>query len=126
MANQIGFILFGKHSKKTIDVRIFTDSLPLLESIASIHRVDEKLMQDCVDYLKEKLETGEVAQYSWLDSDDMIADMMTKEMRESNDMVEILWKNRFRLFRNADNLVTHANNEFKISNRKLKNTTSSD
>ena len=115
--------MFGKESRASIGV--FTDSLPLLESIASIHRVEEKLMQDCVDYLKEKLETGEVEQFSWLDSDDMISDMMTKEMKESNDMLEILWKNRFRLFKHSDNLVKYVNNEFKISNRKLKNMPSS-
>ena len=121
IANQIGFVLFGKKGKNAIPVKIFTDSLPLLESIASIHRVEEKLMQDWVDFLKEKLESREVNQYSWLDSDDMLADMLTKDMKETNDMLEILWRNKFRLYDNSDNLVTFKKNEFCISNRKLKN-----
>ena len=121
MANQVGFILFGKEKKSEIKVRIFTDSLPLLESIASIHRVDERLMQDFIDYLKEKLQTGEVESFSWLDSRDMLADVMTKDMRETQDMVEVLWRNKFRLFNHHNNLVIYSNNEFKIMNRKLKN-----
>ena len=93
--------------------------------IASIHHVEERLLQDWVDYLKERLETKDVEFYSWLDTDDMLADMLTKEMKESSDMIEILWKNHFRLYRSADNKVAYANHEFKISNRKIKNCTTS-
>ena len=121
MANQLGFVLFGRNAKSSIGVRIFTDSLPLLESVASIHRVDERLMQDLVDYLKEKLEKCEVESYSWLDSGDMLADILTKDMKETQDMIEILWRSKFRLFDHRDNLVTFKNNEFRITNKKLKN-----
>ena len=82
-------------------------------------------MMDLIDYLKEKLETQEVETYSWLDSGDMMADMMTKDMQESQDMLEVLWRNKFRFYKNTDNLVSFSNNEFKISNRKLKNSSSS-
>ena len=57
---------------KSVDIKAAFLQADSLESIASIHRVEEKLMQDCVD-LKEKLETGEVEQFSWLDSDNMIS-----------------------------------------------------
>ena len=46
IANQMGFALFGKEGKGKIDVHVFPNSLPLLESLASFYGEEEKLMED--------------------------------------------------------------------------------
>ena len=49
---QLSVLLFGCSEKK-IPVKIYTDSLPLLESIASTRQVEQKLLRNTMTDLKQ-------------------------------------------------------------------------
>ena len=58
--------------------------------------------------------------YSWLDTKDMIADILTKECKENDAITEILSKGKFRVASNEENLVHFENGEFMLENVKIK------
>ena len=64
-----------------IPVKLFTDSEPTLESIASSRQVEMKQLRMIIKELKEKCLEGEVSNYAWLSTKDMLADCMTKAMK---------------------------------------------
>ena len=70
----------GKYEKK-MEVNLFTDWEPTLESIASTKPIETKRLRNQVQELKEVLVNEEVKSYAWLSSRDMIADSLTKEMK---------------------------------------------
>ncbi|XP_064085415.1 uncharacterized protein LOC135200740 [Macrobrachium nipponense] len=92
LAKSVEQLMFGEKGGK-IPVKLFTDSRPTLESIASSKQVERKLLRNAVADLKEKLIHKEVESYSWLNTKDMIADILTKENKESDDMVDVLYDN---------------------------------
>ena len=59
MSMQIETILYGEYQKR-IPVKIYTDSEPLLESIASSKQIDRKNLRRVIEGLKEKLVDGEI------------------------------------------------------------------
>ena len=59
---QIETILYGDY-KQRIPVRVYTDSEPLLESIASTKQIERKSLRMTVQKLKERLMEGEVKSY---------------------------------------------------------------
>ena len=73
-------LIFGDYRKR-IKVRLFTDSESTLESIASSKQIERKTLRQTVVDLKERLVDGNIYSYSWLSTQDMMADMMTKEMK---------------------------------------------
>ena len=119
LAKGVEQLIFGDNGGK-VPVKLFTDSRPTLESIASSKQVERKLLRNAVTDLKEKLIEKEVESYSWLDSRDMIADILTKECKENDDIREILIKGKLRVAPNEDNLVHFENGEFKLENTKIK------
>ena len=62
-------------------VKLFTDSEPILESIASSRQVERKTMRPTILDLKERLVDRDIHSYSWLPTKSMLADVLTKEMR---------------------------------------------
>ena len=58
MASQLDTLL-----NRTIDLKVFMDSRPLLESIRSLSQVTEKALSQFVAYLKQGLEDKEVHSY---------------------------------------------------------------
>ena len=120
LAKSIEQLMFGETGGK-IPVKLFTDSRPTLESIASSKQVERKLLRNAVADLKEKLVENEVESYSWLDTKDMIADILTKECKENDDIVKILIEGKLRIALNEDNLVHYENEEFRLENVKIKN-----
>jgi hypothetical protein len=114
---QLEQLLFGGMQKK-IPIKIFTDSKPLLESIGSIHQVDEKLLQNSITNMKEVLYDGVVESFSWLDGTrDMMADVLTKECCWNGDLEDLVTGNIFQLSRNENNKVSCFEGEIKISNK---------
>ena len=122
LAKSIEQLIFGEKGGK-IPVKLFTDSKPTLESIASSKQVERKLLRNAVADLKEKLVQNEVESYSWLDTKDMIADILTKECKENEEIVNILIRGKLRIAFNEDNLVHFENEEFKLENVKIKEKT---
>ena len=122
-ANQISQMLLGDDGidiKNRIPVKIFTDSLATLESIASTHQVERRLMRSSIADLKQKLEENEVESYGWLQDEDMVADILTKDMRDKFGLDEIVKENRLRCVTSSDNTVTAEGGEFVMKGRKLK------
>jgi hypothetical protein len=116
-ALQLEQLLFGSIQRK-IPIRIFMDSKPLLESIGSIHQVEEKLMQNSITGMKDVLYDGVVESFSWLNgTTDMVADVLMKECGWNKDLEDLVTENTFWLFKNQDNKVSCFEGEIKISNR---------
>ena len=89
LARQLEMLLFGSYEGR-IPVKLFTDSEPSLESVASSRQVEMKLLRMTVKDLKDRLLQGEVTSYSWLPTKEMMADCLTKE-RCRNLWREFLW-----------------------------------
>jgi hypothetical protein len=116
-ARQLEQLLFGQYSGR-IPIKNFTDSKSLLESIGSIHQVEEKLLQNSITNMKDLLYDGIVQCFSWLDGNwDMMADALTKECKNNLDLENLVLKNHFRLAKNQDNVVLCKSGEIKIMNR---------
>ena len=78
-ARQLEILMFGDF-KKRMKVRLFTDSEATLQAIASSKQIERKTLRLTVTDLKERLIDGDIYSYSWLPTQSMWADMMTKEM----------------------------------------------
>ena len=95
-------------------VRLFTDSRPLLETIGSLGQIEEKVLRQSVAYLKQSLEDGEVTDYSWIQGEEIVADILIKQGSKRAVLDKILVKNEFKHARTEDNKVTYERDEFKI------------
>jgi hypothetical protein len=114
---QLHQLLFNKDVSKQIPIKIFSDSKPLLESIGSIHQVDEKLLRNNIQIMKNVLYDGIVFSFSWLESGEMLADVFTKEVLYNDDLVQLIKNNVFRQAQNKDNMVVCVSGEIKFLNR---------
>jgi hypothetical protein len=88
------------------------------ESIGSIHQVEEKMLRKEVTDMKNKLYDGYIDSFSWLDGEcDMVADVLTKEIRMNKDLDDIVLKNRFCSCQREDNIVWCMGREIWIANK---------
>ena len=92
LARQVEILLFGDYQKR-IKVHLFTDSESTLESIASSKQIERKTLRQSIVDLKERLIDGDIQSYSWLPTGDMMADMMTKEMRMPFNVEQVIMRN---------------------------------
>ena len=88
-SRQLEMLLFGEY-KKRIKVCLFTDSESTLESIASSKQIERKTLRQTIVDLKERLVDGDIQSYSWLPTQDMIADMMTKKMHLPSSLEDVI------------------------------------
>ena len=79
-----------------VKTRIFTDSRPLLELIGSSGQIEEKQLRQSVAYLKQELEDGEILGYSWIQGEEIVADIFTKQGSKGEALDEIVRENIFR------------------------------
>ena len=100
-----------------LPVKIFTDSISLLESIGSSKQIEEKMLRNSIADFKEDLEQGLVKSYNWLETKEMLADVLTKECRRNQQIVEILERNVFVNARSEKNQVLLGDGEIKITNK---------
>ena len=118
-AGQLEIILFGGRPVK-FPIKVYTDSKPLLETIGSTHKVEEKLLRNCITDMKDVLYSGKINSYSWLDGRDMVADVLTKEAKPNDDLKDITIGNRFRKAFAEDNIVKCVEGEIKLLNPRNK------
>ena len=71
-------------------------------------------------YLKQSFEDEEVLDYSWIQGEEIVADVLTKQGSRREVLDEILIKNEFRHGHTKDDRVTFEEDEFKIRNRVTK------
>ena len=120
LARQLEILLYGKYDKK-IEVKLFTDSKPTLESVASSKPVETKRLRNQVQELKDVLTNGEITSIASLTTNDMLAYGLTKERKMSEDMKDLVSKNVSRLAHSSVNEIRALDNEirmFNIRNRK--------
>ena len=115
LSQQLTTLLFG-HGQKMIPVQIYSDSLPLLDSIASSKQVEQKLLRNTMSDLKQKLIDGDVRSYSWIETKEMTADILTKEGGDIENVLEVVRENVFRNANTQKNMVTYVDNEFTVQN----------
>ena len=89
MARQIETLLFGDYRQR-IPVRIYTDSEPSLESIASTKQIERKSLRMTVQELKERLMEGDVRSYQWIPTKEMWSDGMKKKMEMAEGFRNLL------------------------------------
>ena len=66
LAVQLEELLFDSAENK-IPVRLYTDSKPTLETIASTRQIERKLLRNIIADSKSKLEDGPINSYYWLE-----------------------------------------------------------
>ena len=112
---QIETLYYGDY-KRRIKIRLFTDSEPTLESIASSRQVERKTLRPTILDLKERLVDKDIQSYSWLPTQDMLADVLTKEMRLPQALESVFLKNEFSLSQPLVNEVKAVGTEIRMVN----------
>ena len=115
LGEQLSALLFGD-ATYTIPLHIYTDSKPLLDTIASTKQVEQRLLRNTVTDLKLKLESSMVTGYSWVDTKSMTADVLTKEGVDLENILEVIRENMFRVAHSQKNLVVFRNGEIFMTN----------
>ena len=114
LSEQLSVLFFG--SEKMIPVKIYSDSLPLLESIASSRQVEQRLLRNTMTDLKQKLVDGEISSYSWIDTKAMTAVILTKEGGEIENILEVVRENLFQEANTQRNVVVFKDLEMMLLN----------
>ena len=115
LARQLEMLLFGSYEGR-IPVKLFTDSEPSLESLASLRQVERKLLRMTVKDLKDRLLQGEVTSYSWLPTKEMMADCLTKEMKMPESMERVLMGEGLVLKEPFTNEIRNVDGELRMRN----------
>ena len=74
-------------------------------------------MRNAITDLKEKMEEGSVESYYWLSTRGMVADCLTKELRDIEELQEIVKENLFIHSDSSHNLVSYKNGEIGVKNK---------
>ena len=114
-SRQLELLLFGEYRKR-IKVRLFTDSESSLESIASSKQIESKTLRQTVVDLKERLVDGDVHSFSWLPTQDMMADLMMKEMKIPVNLEDVILENIIDLQQPLINEVVIVGKEIRMRN----------
>ena len=115
LSHQLSILLYDD-TKPRIPVKVYTDSLPLLESIASSRQVEQRPLRNTMADLKQKLIDGDVSSYSWIDTKAMTVDILTKEGGEIENMLEVVRQNNFKMANSQQNMVVFKDNEMMLLN----------
>ena len=114
-ACQIEILYYGDY-KKRMKVKLFTDSEPTLESIASSRQVERKTLRPTILDLKERLVDKNIHSYSWLPTQSMPADVLTKEMKIPQALEDVILKNEIVISQPLVNEVKAVGTEIRMVN----------
>ena len=78
---------------KQIEVAALTDNKGLWDNLYNTRQCDEKLLRNSIALMKEMLENCEVNSVKWVETGDMLADILTKKGGNSRWIKDILAKN---------------------------------
>merc|ERR1712002_1265992 len=115
MARHVEILLYGDY-KRRMNVRIFTDSEPTLESIASTKQIDRKQLRMVVQDMKEKLREGDITSYQWISTKDIWADGLTKEKTMTDGVRNLLKEGKCEAMTENVNKVICKEEEIKMLN----------
>ena len=97
-------------------MKLFTDSESTLESISSSKQIERKTLRQTVVDLKERLVDGDVHSFSWLLTQGMMADLMTKEMKIPVNLEDVIMRNTIHLQQPLINKVVTEGTEIRMKN----------
>ena len=95
-ARMIKEIYEGKVNLKSpgqIEVEAMTDNKGLWENLHNSRQCDEKLLRNSIALMKEMIEKKEVKRVSWVKTDEMLADVLTKIGGNNTDIKEVVTRN---------------------------------
>ena len=72
-------VLFNLKNPKHIEVEAMTDNKGLWENIYNTRQCDEKLLRNSIALIKEMVDRSEVKSVKWVETNDMLADVLTKK-----------------------------------------------
>ena len=104
--------------KKKVSVEIVTDSEPLLDSIGSTKQIEEKMLCDTIQDMKNMLEDRSIDNFRWISTKAMIADCLTKEKKDMLDLMKIVDENRYDRIDIQQKKVVCVDGEVKLTLRK--------
>ena len=87
-----------------------------MESIASTKQIDRKTLRLTMVDLNERLVEGDITSYSWLPTESMWVDMLTKEMCLPPTLEDVFLKNVLDLPRPLTNEVRALEMEIQLTN----------
>ena len=79
---------------KQVEVVALTDNKGLWDNLYNTRQCDEKLLRNSIALIKEMLERNEVKSVKWVESDDMLADVLTKKGGNNTWIKDILTNNK--------------------------------
>ena len=112
-AKMVEQILFDDETK--VEVDLFTNSKPLLDSIASTKQVETKMMRPVIADMKDKLIDSSVKSFKWMETRKMVADILTKEKVVSKDVDDIVYRNIYEGIGEETNKVIFNGAEVKMT-----------
>ena len=105
-------------------MKLFTDNVPVLQSIASTTQTKNKYLINTYASFKQQLEWKEIESFSWIEGKRMAADVLTKkekaEKGPGEELIDMMTKNTFVHGKSADNLVVWTGEEILLKNPKEK------
>ena len=72
-------IYTGVKSLDQLPVIVYSDSEPSIESIYSTKQVERKTVRHVIQSMKDALERGEVREFKYSNTKEMLADVLTKD-----------------------------------------------
>ena len=78
---------------KQIHVEAFTDNKSLWENLNNTRQCEEKLLRNSIALIKEMVEKKEVEKVHWVETDRMLADVLTKKGGNSSWIRSVLSDN---------------------------------
>ena len=121
LADQLSYLMFGEDKvERRVKVKVYSDSKATLDSIASTHQIEQRMLRSCIADLKQKLEEKDIESYEWLTDDFMVADILTKEKKSKEGVDDIVLKNHLPVVNKGYNLVVEEDGEFLMKNPKMK------
>ena len=87
-ARLIKEIYNGAKSSDQIPIVVYTDSKPTIESIYSTRQVDRKTVRHVIQSMKDALDRGEVSEFKYVNTKEMLADVLTKDSVRSTELQE--------------------------------------
>ena len=82
----------------------------------SLRQVERKTLRPTILDLKERLIDKDIQSYSWLPTQDMLADVLTKEMPIPQALEDVILKNRMSLSQPLVNEVKAVETEVRMVN----------
>ena len=79
-----------RSKKKFGEIVLIPMHCALVDSIYSTRPAERKTIRHVVQSMKDCLNRGEVQEYKWIDTKQMLADILTKESVKSDDLYKVL------------------------------------